>query len=112
MGKPYVFALSSYTAGGKTTLARYLASMLNAASLFWDEYDEAGFMTHPKDFKSWLAEGADNNAWKVPRLAEDLAKLKRGETIIYPLTARASPRSSTSFLTRPSVTPMKKRVAA
>lgn len=85
MPQPYIIALSSYTGGGKTTLARYLASTLKATSLFWDDYDEAGFMTHPKDFKSWLDEGADNNAWKVPRLAEDLAKLKRGETIISPI---------------------------
>jgi uridine kinase len=83
--KPYVVALSSYTGGGKTTLARHLTSLLNATSLFWDEYDEAGFMTHPKDWRSWLAEGADNNAWKVPRLAEDLAKLKQGKTIMSPL---------------------------
>jgi uridine kinase len=79
---PKVIGLSSYTAGGKTTLARRLAELLNAPLLIWDDYDEAGFMTHPKDWCSWLAEGASSNAWSVPRLAQDLAKLKRGEPII------------------------------
>ncbi len=83
--EPFVIALSSYTGGGKTTLARSLASLLNATLLTWDDYDEAGFMTHPKDWRTWLADGADNNAWKVPQLAKDLAQLKQGQTIISPV---------------------------
>jgi uridine kinase len=79
---PKIIGISSYTGGGKTTLARRLAMLLGATLLIWDDYDEAGFVTHPKDWRSWLAEGGNNNAWCASRLAEDLAKLKRGEAII------------------------------
>lgn len=78
---PKVIGLSSYTGGGKTTLAHRLAGLLDATLLIWDDYDEAGFVTHPKDWRSWLAEGGNNNAWSASRLAEDLSKLKRGEAI-------------------------------
>lgn len=85
MPKPFVIAISSYTGGGKTTLARRLASFLNATLILWDDYDEAGFMTHPKDWRSWLKDGADNNAWKVPELARDLMQLKEDQAIVSPL---------------------------
>jgi uridine kinase len=77
-----IVGLSSYTGGGKTTLALHLASLLDATLLIWDDYDEAGFVTHPKAWRSWLAEGGNNNAWSASRLAEDLAKLKRGDPIL------------------------------
>ena len=85
MKQPHVIGLSSYGGGGKTTLTRYLAATLKATVLFWDDYDEAGLMIHPKDWRSWLTEGADNNAWKVPQLAKDLAQLKQGQSIVSPL---------------------------
>jgi uridine kinase len=78
--RPYVIAIGSYGGGGKTTLVRYLASSLNVSKISWDDYDEAGLMTHPDD---WTA--ANTNDWKVPRLAADLAHLKQGLTVVSPL---------------------------
>ncbi len=78
--RPYTVALGSYGGGGKTTLVRYLASTLNASKISWDDYNEAGLMTHPDD---WVA--ADTNDWKVPRLATDLSQLKQGQSITSPL---------------------------
>jgi uridine kinase len=80
MTQPYIIALSSYGGGGKTTLARHLVATLNASLIAWDDYDEAGMMTHPDD---WVA--ATTNDWKVPQLGKDLARLKQGQAINSPL---------------------------
>lgn len=99
-----IIGISSYTGGGKTTLVRRLAKWLNATFLIWDDYDEAGFMTHPKDWRSWLAEGSSSNAWSVPKLAEDLAKLKKAKGLFQLVTARASQPHPILLLKHRSVT--------
>jgi uridine kinase len=78
--QPYIIALGSYGGGGKTTLVRHLAFTLGVSAIFWDDYDEAGLMTHPDD---WVL--ADTNDWKVPQLAKDLRQLKEGQAITSPL---------------------------
>jgi uridine kinase len=80
MRQPYIIALSSYGGGGKTTLAHHLATTLNASFIAWDDYDEAGLMTHPDD---WVAAVA--NDWKVPQLGKDLARLKQSQAVVSPL---------------------------
>ena len=65
--------------GGKTTLVTKAGELLNAATLFFDDY--AGVSEYPQDMKKWVDDGADLNLWKTPRFAADLVGLKRGERI-------------------------------
>jgi len=75
----FVVAVSSASGGGKTTLATGAAELLGASALFFDDY--AGVSQYPPDMKKWVDDGADLNLWKTPKFAEDLAALKRGESI-------------------------------
>ena len=78
----FVVAVSSAAGGGKTTLVTKAGELLGAATLFFDDYRDAS--TYPPDLKKWVADGADLNLWKTPKFAEDLAALKRGESMVSP----------------------------
>lgn len=79
----YVIAVSSVSGGGKTTLVKRAASLLKGTTLFFDDY---AFMSqYPPDIKKWVENGADVNEWKTPRFTQDLAALRRGESIVSPL---------------------------
>ena len=75
----FVLAVSSAAGGGKTTLVTGAAELLGATTLFFDDYRDAS--TYPPDLTKWVADGADLNLWKTPKFAQDLAALKRGESI-------------------------------
>ena len=79
MEPSFVVAVSSAAGGGKTTLVTGAAELLGATMLFFDDYRDAS--TYPPDLKKWVADGADLNLWQTPKFAEDLAALKRGESI-------------------------------
>ncbi len=84
MEPSFVIAVSSAAGGGKTTLVTGAGALLGAATLFFDDYRDAS--TYPPDLKKWVADGADLNLWKTATasgssFAEDLAALKRGESI-------------------------------
>ena len=79
----FVVAVSSAAGGGKTTLVTGAAELLGAATLFFDDYRDAS--TYPPDLKQWVADGAELNLWKTPKFAEDLAALKRGESVVSPV---------------------------
>lgn len=79
----YVIAVSSVSGGGKTTLVRSAANLLKATTLFFDDY--ASMSQYPPDIKKWVEDGADVNEWKTPQFAQDLAALRRGESIVSPL---------------------------
>jgi uridine kinase len=94
--QPYIVAFGSYGGGGKTTLVHRLASSLGVSKISWDDYDEAGFMTHPNN---WVA--ATPNDWKVPRLGADLGRLKLGQSITSPLDGSSIQPSSTILFDAP-----------
>lgn len=79
----YVIAVSSVSGGGKTTLVKSAANLLKATTLFFDDY--ASISQYPPDIKKWVEDGADVNEWKTPQFAQDLAALRRGESIDSPL---------------------------
>jgi hypothetical protein len=79
----YVIAVSSVSGGGKTTLVKRAANLLKGTTLFFDDY--ASKSHYPPDIKKWVEDGADVNEWKTPQFAQDLAALRRGESIVSPL---------------------------
>lgn len=92
-----IIAIAGPIGAGKSTLACALAERLgDAATLHFDSYEN---LTHqsPDDLARWLHEGADFNALHIPRLRDDLAKLKRGEAITTPCDERVLPQKYVLF---------------
>ena len=80
----FMIGISSPSGGGKTTVTRKVVELLEkSAAIYFDDYDYNTI--HPEDFKKWLDEGADCNAWKMPRFRDDLRRLKAGEAITSPV---------------------------
>jgi uridine kinase len=78
----FVIAVSSVLGGGKTTLVKRTAELLDGAStLFLDDYE----MERPKDLHNWIRDGADMNEWKTPQFVRDVRALRNGESIVYPV---------------------------
>lgn len=83
-GQGFVVGFSSPTGGGKTTVVSKVAEVLgDTVVITFDDYDENNI--HPTSYQSWLAQGADCNAWQTPRLAEDLKRLKHNQEITSPV---------------------------
>jgi uridine kinase len=83
---PKVVAVAAPVGGGKSTLVRGLAERLPAASaIFLDHYER--FTQLPvEEMQRWLRDGANPDTLAIPGLAEDLAALKRGQSVADPLT--------------------------
>lgn len=84
----FVVGISAPSGGGKTALVQHLAqAVTQAVALSFDEYDEVteGANLHPENLQQWLRDGADYNAWQMPGLIRDLAKLKQGQPIRSPI---------------------------
>ena len=79
----YIIAVSSVSGGGKTTLVKRTVDLLRGTALFFDDY--ASVSEYPPDIKKWVEDGADVNEWKTPQFAQDLAALRRGDSIVSPI---------------------------
>ena len=84
----YVVAVSAPPGGGKTSLVGAIADRLHdATAIHYDSYEKA--TERPADeIVQWMKTGADCNELVVPGLPEDMARLKRGESVIDPSSAR------------------------
>lgn len=84
----HVVAIAAPPGGGKTSLVNALTQRLGSAvSLYFDHYQT--LTEQPiEDIAQWMRDGADFNAFVIPRLVEDLAALKRAEDIIDPGTGQ------------------------
>ncbi|RII31325.1 MAG: hypothetical protein CXR30_00490 [Geobacter sp.] len=95
---PHIIAIAGPVGSGKTSLTRVLAQCLDdAATLYFDDYER---ITHNPagDLVQWLQQGADINSFVIPGLADDLARLKQGESIVHPATgATLHPRKYIIF---------------
>jgi uridine kinase len=115
--KCLVIAISSISGGGKSALARNLVPPLgDAVTLHFDDYTSTYYpnSSHPRDFRRWLEEGADLNAWKTPQLVEDVRTLREGKSIVIP-AQKAVPgpvRQARRLLKRPAplVFPRKEQI--
>ena len=79
----YIIAVSAVSGGGKTTLVKRTADLLEGTALFFDDY--ASVSEYPPDIKKWVENGADVNEWKTPQFAQDLTALRRGDSIVSPI---------------------------
>jgi uridine kinase len=83
---PHIIAVAAPIGGGKTSIARAIAARLpEASAIYFDHYEEATGQP-VQNLKEWLACGADFDAFVVPRLREDLERLRRGEAVRDPAT--------------------------
>lgn len=80
----YLIGFSGISGAGKTTLTRNLGVMLNATTLFWDDYDEIS--SSPDDYVKWYEESQDYRAWVYNDLAKTLQSLKEGKKLKCPAT--------------------------
>ena len=80
MTRPFVVAVSGISGSGKSSVIRRTMELLgDAASMAFDDY--ASVSTYPENLKEWLAQGADVDAFKTPRLAADLRALRSGASV-------------------------------
>lgn len=81
MSGPFVLAVAGPPGSGKSTLSHALSETFGGAPvLAYDAY-EAVTTWPPEQVAAWLARGAPFDALPVPELAEDLARLRRGEPV-------------------------------
>ena len=83
--KNVVIGVSSYSGGGKSSVALRLAEILDHASVIYtDDYDE--FSVLPEDYEAWLKQGAPRSAFSRPLLADHVHRLRSGESVAHPVT--------------------------
>jgi uridine kinase len=88
---PYVIAVSGPVGGGKTTFVNALTARLgDASALFADSYERATEQP-AADIEQWIARGADYNELHMLGLADDLERLRLGQTVTDPLRQVAVP---------------------
>ncbi len=81
--RPFVVAVSGVSGAGKSSVIRRTSSLLGEAVMIqFDDY--ASVSTYPANLKEWLEQGADVNAFKTPQLAEDLRRLRSGQSVSLP----------------------------
>lgn len=81
----YVIAIAGYSGAGKSTLIENLVMRLGHANeLSLDSYRATSF--YPEAAR-WIEDGADPNAFKMPRFDEDVCTLRDGKSIYHPETA-------------------------
>ncbi|MDQ1330729.1 MAG: hypothetical protein QG578_994 [Thermodesulfobacteriota bacterium] len=82
----HVIAVAAPIGGGKTALVKAIANRLDdSATIFFDHYEKIT-ESPVQDLEKWIAKGASFDDFTVPGLADDLKKLKRGESLFNPLT--------------------------
>lgn len=83
---PTIIGISGIAGSGKSTLAKALVNKLEATLIAWDDYD--GISVSPSDYVVWYESGQPEGlmAWKYPKLAETLAKLKGRKSFLCPAT--------------------------
>jgi uridine kinase len=81
----HVIAVAAPIGGGKTALVKAIANRLDdSATIFFDHYEKIT-ESPVQDLEKWIAKGASFDDFIVPGLADDLKKLKQGESLFNPL---------------------------
>ncbi len=77
-----IIAITGVTAAGKTTLAKNLASNIQATIIGWDDFDSIS--EGPEDYVDWYKRGQNFDEWNYEALAQVLLCLKGDKPIIHP----------------------------
>ncbi len=81
--RPTIVAIAGPSGAGKTTLVQRVAALLDGATqVYFDDY--AATSTYVSDMATWIATGADPDAWRTPRLAQDVQALRVGTAVLHP----------------------------
>lgn len=81
----HVIAVAAPIGAGKTSLVKAIADrLIDATTFHYDSYERATEKP-AQDMVRWMRNGADFDDLHVPNLAEDLDKLKRGQSVFDPL---------------------------
>lgn len=83
---PLVIGISGISGAGKSTLINKLSEILNATSLFWDDFDEIS--KGPEDYGKWHESCINHDDWVYENLADTLRKLKAGQMVVCPATKK------------------------
>ena len=84
----YIIAVAAPVGGGKTSLVRSIATLLqNAETISFDHYENISHESVDVLIR-WMEKGGEFNEFIIPALVEDLKKLKSGHSVIDPLTKR------------------------
>ncbi len=81
MTRPYVIAVNAVSGGGKTTLARLLASSSSAALFCFDDFDETN--VYPDDLHAWSKRGANLQEFDSPGMRDAVQSALKNEHIHY-----------------------------
>ncbi len=82
MKKPFVVAINAISGGGKTTIAKLVASAFNNAVAFhFDEFDSTN--TYPADFFEWWKRGGDLEEFDCPGMQEEVLKAVSDHQVDY-----------------------------
>lgn len=86
-----VIGVAGAAGAGKTSLARGLVGALaDAVAIHMDDYQRITRQPTRK-IMQWMERGADFDEFSIPLLGDHLDKLKRGESVIDPVTMREIP---------------------
>jgi len=81
----HVVAVAAPIGGGKTSLVKAIAGQLNhAAIIFFDHYEKMTGLS-AQDLEKWIDRGTNCHNFPVPGLADDLKKLKQGQSVFDPV---------------------------
>lgn len=81
-----VIGISGISGAGKTTLAKKLSEDLNAACLFWDDFD--AISKSPENYVEWYENGCDYHEFDYVALSNILYELKMGKAVVHPIFAK------------------------
>ena len=86
MSMRYVIGIAGGAGAGKTSLVQALgAQMPDSVAIHIDNYQRITRQPVHK-LMQWLERGADFDEFPIPELPEHLERLKRGETVLNPVT--------------------------
>jgi len=81
-----IIGISGVASSGKTALCKALGKEHNAVVVLWDDYEKNS--KEPSDYKKWFDSEKNYDEWQYDSLVRVLKDLKKGKSIICPITGK------------------------